>query len=96
MARTRPRREKIAIGFMVLWLVFWTAGILIVLYGLVMAAGRGHLGGMAVMGVWLVAAAYGLYAGARKLRQLLTMGEGQRAGTPNQRWSDGMTGGPEP
>ena len=40
----RPRSEKVAIGFMAAWLVFWAAGMLIVLYGLGGAVPRGELG----------------------------------------------------
>ncbi len=68
MAGARGRR--IATGFMVLWLVFWGAGILVVLYGLGAALLAGNAAGALLMALWLVAAVFGLWQGLRKMRQL--------------------------
>ena len=82
------RRSKVAIGFMIVWLVFWGAGILIVLYGLARAIGSGSFAGMAMMTVWLAAAVFGLVAGIRKLRSLVLPSEAQERSRPAPAWRD--------
>lgn len=75
---------------MILWLVFWTAGILIALWtfgGLVL---EGELGVLLPLGIWLVAAGFGLIAGARRLRQLLLREPVTPRSNPSHRWDDGM------
>ncbi len=76
------RNSRVAIGFMVVWLVFWGAGILVVLYGLAGAIGAGDLAGVAMMTVWLGAAGFGLRAGIRKLRGMLLPGEAEDTPRP--------------
>lgn len=91
--RRRPRREKIAIGFMILWVVFWTACMFIVIYGLVMALWARDMGPVAFMLFWLAAASFGLSKGLAVLRQLLTEGLPQAAPARSHDWNDGTDGG---
>lgn len=89
MAEARSGREKVAIGFMVVWVVFWTAGMLIVLYGLVSALLAGDMTAAGFMGIWLVAAGFGLAMGLRKLVQILRHGRTRPEGARNHDWKDG-------
>jgi uncharacterized membrane protein len=73
MARTRGARTGIA--FMVVWLVLWTAGMLIAVYMLAMSLWHGNWDVVPFVGIWLVAAGFGLWSGARKLSQLLQLTE---------------------
>jgi hypothetical protein len=88
MAEERSGRERFAIGFMIVWTVLWTAGILIVLYGLANALLGGDLAAMAFMAVWLLAAGFGLAMGIRKLVQLLRGGRQPRPPARNHAWND--------
>lgn len=88
--RQRPRREKIAIGFMILWIVFWTACMFIVLYGLGAALLAGDLTPAAFMLFWLMAATFGLSKGITTLRKLLFEGLGPPAPAGNHGWNDDM------
>jgi hypothetical protein len=92
----RPRGERIAIGFMVVWLVIWAAGMMIVLYGLSRAVAGGEPMAMLIMTLWLGGAGFGLLMGARKLRQLLLMpGVPPRKGR-DRAWNDGLRDGDGP
>lgn len=73
---------------MIVWLVFWGAGILVVLYGLAGAIGAGNLAGVAMMTVWLGAAGFGLRAGIGKLRGMLLPGETKANPRPAGLWRD--------
>lgn len=92
MAEPRSRGEKIAIAFMAVWTIVWTAGMLIVLYGVVKALLAGNLPAVAFMLVWLAAAALGLFLGARKLRMLLVSGRPAPPSARNHEWRDGTPG----
>ncbi len=84
-----PRSQKIAIGFMVVWLIFWMGGMLVVIYGLGSAALGGELGASLMILAWLAAAGLGLYLGAKRLKQLLTGDEAPpRAPGRNHEWDD--------
>lgn len=75
---------------MILWLVFWTAGILVALWtfgGLVL---EGEFAVMLPLGIWLAAAGFGLVSGARRLRQLLLREPVPPRRNPRHRWDDGM------
>lgn len=76
---------------MVVWLIFWAAGMLIVILGLGAAVLRGEVGAILFMVIWLAAASVGLIAGARQLRRL-TFGptEPPKAKTPRS-WHDGIS-----
>ncbi len=95
MPRTRTRGEKIAIGFMIVWLVFWCAGILIVVYGLGSAALGGDLMAVGMMTLWLLAAGFGLYSGGRKLRQFLLNETPAPPAVRNHSWTGDLPEPPE-
>jgi hypothetical protein len=85
------RRDRVSAGFMLLWLTFWASAILVAVW---------HFGAMALAGeaapavflvVWLAAAGFGLWSGARRLRQLLLgEAEGRRAPPREHGWRDGF------
>lgn len=90
--RQRPHREKVAIGFMILWVVFWTACMFIVLYGLVVALWERNMTPAAFMLVWLAVATFGLSKGIRTLRTLMLDGLGPPAPARNHDWKDEIGG----
>ncbi|MEM8570490.1 MAG: hypothetical protein AAGG56_06220 [Pseudomonadota bacterium] len=71
MAPSRSSKERLAIGFMLAWIVFWAGGMLIVLYGLVTSLLAGNTTAGILMAIWLGAAGLGLFFGVRKLRILI-------------------------
>lgn len=83
----RSRSERVAIGFMIVWLVFWTAGILVVILGMGSAALVGDTGAIAFMALWLAAAGFGLVSGARKLRQLLLVSKAAPRPARDHEWT---------
>jgi hypothetical protein len=95
MPRLRPRGEKIAIGFMVVWLVFWSAGILVVIYGLGAAVLGGDPIAVLMMALWLAGAGFGLWSGSRKLRQLLMQDETPRRPASAHEWTGDIADPPE-
>lgn len=91
MARRRSRSDKVSIGFMILWLTFWTAGMLLAVVAMGGAALNGEPGALVFLVIWLAAAGFGLFNGARRLWRLIT-GEGPTRRPPvDQPWNDGMT-----
>lgn len=95
MAADRRRGRTLSIGFMIVWLVFWAAGILIVVWGLGGAVLDGNLEAAVVMAVWLTAAGLGLVAGGRRLRQMLRNdGRPPPKGVRNHQWKDGFDDAP--
>ncbi|MBA3326654.1 MAG: hypothetical protein H0T41_15755 [Rhodobacteraceae bacterium] len=56
---------------MTVWLVVWTASILVVLWLLGGAALRGDFGAAPFLVIWLGFAGLGLYAGLRRMQTLL-------------------------
>lgn len=89
----RARREKIAIGFMVLWLIIWAGGMMVVLYGLSRAVASGEPMAMLFMTLWLGGAGFGLLLGARKLRELLLNPGGLPRRVRGSDWNDGISRG---
>ena len=95
MTRRRSRSDKVAAGFMILWLTFWAAGMILAVVALGGAAMNGELAGLIFLAVWLAAASFGLYSGARRLWMLMT-GEGPTRRPPvDEPWNDGMTERPK-
>ena len=79
---------------MIIWLVFWAAGILIVVWGLGSAVLAGDVEAGVVMGIWLMAAGFGLVAGGRRLRQMLLREPQPLKPARNHRWMDGFEDDP--
>lgn len=91
----RPGRSRAAsIGFMVVWLIFWAAAILVAVRALGGSAWSGDLSAAVFLGIWICAAAFGL---AQGIRRLVSLAKGEpvtiRRLRPND-WKDGM-GPPE-
>lgn len=87
------RRGRGAIVFMGVWLVVWTAAILIVLFMLGSGLMRGEYGAAPFLILWLAFAGFGLYVGLRRMQALLRLGPpparpGTEARAPQ--WDDGM------
>lgn len=87
----RARREKIAIGFMVLWLIIWAGGMMVVLYGLSRAIASGEPMATLFMTLWLGGAGFGLLMGARKLRELLLNPGGLPRRVRGSDWNDAVS-----
>lgn len=84
------RGDRASIGFMIVWLVVWAAGMLIAVWSLGAAALRGEGGAILFLAIWLGGACIGLVAGARKLGRL-TFGGPPAAPPPVPRtWNDGI------
>jgi hypothetical protein len=96
MPRTRSRGERTGIAFMVVWLVFWTAGILIAVWSMGAAALDGEPQAIVFLGVWVAAAGFGLYSGARRLTRLLFREREVPRSAPQHRWDDGLPPPPPP
>jgi hypothetical protein len=90
MPRARSRGEKSGIAFMVVWLVLWTAGILIAVWSMGAAALDGEPKALIFLAVWLVAAGFGLVSGVRRLVQMLMAEKPPPRSMPNHRWDDGL------
>jgi hypothetical protein len=92
------RGSRAGIVFMSVWLVIWTAAILVVLWMLGGAVLRGDLGGAPFLLIWLGFAGLGLYAGLRRLQTLLGLIEppGPPAGRGGNVWTDDPRAVPPP
>jgi len=76
------RKPLGGIVFMVVWIVFWTAAILIALYSLGAEALAGEAAAVVFLGVWIAAALFALSRAARTLVGLLA---GDAPGPPRRR-----------
>ncbi len=92
------RGSRSGIVFMSVWLVVWTAAILVVLWLLGGAVLRGELGGAPFLLIWLGFAGLGLYAGLRRLQALLglTAPPAPPAARRGHVWTDDPNPGPAP
>jgi hypothetical protein len=91
MAERRLRRGPIV--FMAIWLVVWTAAILIVLFMLGGGLASGDYGAAPFLVLWLGFAIFGLYVGIRRMQTLLRLGPPpERVGAEDapKNWDDGM------
>jgi hypothetical protein len=93
MAR-RGRPDKRGAAFLVVWMTFWLAAILIAVWTMGAAALAGEPAAAIFLLVWVGAALFGLVSAARSLRALV-LGE-RRAPRPNRhhRWNDGLEPAP--
>lgn len=87
MARSRA----VGIGFMILWLTFWTAAILVAVWSMGSAALSGQPAAAVFLAVWLVAAGFGFVSGARRLRALLLDQPPPTRPSRNHHWNDRTT-----
>ena len=91
-----PRRRATGIGFMVLWLTFWLAAILVAIWSMGRAALAGEPAAAIFLAIWTVAAGFGLLNGARRLGALLLDDPTPARPSRNHRWNDGIDAGPTP
>lgn len=84
------RRRAVGIGFMILWLTFWTAAIFVAVWSMGRAALTGEPAAAVFLAVWLAAAGFGFVSGARRLRALLLKQPQVRPPSRNHRWNDGV------
>lgn len=86
------RRNRGGVVFMAVWLTFWTASILVVLWMVGAAAFRGDYGAAPFLLVWLAFAAFGLYAGVRRMQTLLGVARAPDPPAPSARhgWTDDL------
>jgi hypothetical protein len=84
------RRRWVPIGFMVVWLTFWTSAILVALWSLGAAALAGEPGAVLVLAIWLVAAGFALRSGALRLKALLMNEKPPPSPRRNRAWRDGI------
>ena len=89
------RRDRAGIGFLIVWIVFWTAAILIAAWRLGGAAGQGDASAAVVLAIWLAAAGFGLWNAARRLKQLLTNAPPKSRPNARHRWEGGIDRTPD-
>ena len=89
MPRT-GRRRWVAVGFMVVWLTFWTSGILVAVWHLGGMALAGEPGAVLFLAIWLAAALFALRSGARQLKALLLDERKPPRPHRNHAWRDGI------
>ncbi len=77
---------------MAVWLTFWTASILVVLWMVGAAAIAGDFGAAPFLLIWLAFAGVGLYAGVRRMQTLLGLFRSPEPPPPDARhdWNDGL------
>ncbi len=79
---------------MAVWLVFWGASMLVVLWLIASSTLRGELGATPFLLIWLGFAAFGLHGGVRRLQSLLGLARPPDPRPPSRPhgWSDDMPG----
>jgi hypothetical protein len=90
----RGRGDWVAIGFMILWMTLWTSAILVALYAFGGRVLHGDVQAALVLAIWLAGAGFGLYAAARRLHGLITVGRTPPRPMRNHRWRDGIAPNP--
>jgi hypothetical protein len=88
----RTRKELASIGFAAVWMTFWAAGMLVVLWAFGGAVLRGELPAILFTAVWLAAAAFALHKVARQLRERALHGKPPRRRARDRAWKDDATG----
>jgi hypothetical protein len=84
----RPRKAGAA--FLVLWMTFWLAAILVAVWTMGAAALSGEPGPALVLLVWIGAALFGLVSAGRALKAALLGERPRRTPLRNHRWDDGL------
>jgi membrane protein implicated in regulation of membrane protease activity len=88
MARGRP--DRVAIGFTIVWMTFWTSAILVAIWTLGAAALAGEPAAALFLAVWLAAAGFALVSVGRRLMRQLYGTPRLRRPHRNHRWNDGI------
>ncbi len=89
MAR-RGRPEKAGSAFLILWMTFWLAAILVAAWTMGAAALSGEPAAAIVLLVWIGAALFGLVSAGRSLRAALLGERPRRTPLRNHQWNDGL------
>jgi hypothetical protein len=91
MARGRNGRpDKAGSAFLVLWMTFWLAAILIAVWTMGAAALSGEPAAAIFLLVWVGMALFGLVSAGRSLRALLLGERPGRRPHRNHGWNDGL------
>lgn len=91
MARGRDGRpDKAGAAFLVLWMTFWLAAILIAVWTMGEAALSGAPGPAIVLLLWIGAALFGLVSAGRSLRAMVLGERPARRTGGNHAWNDGL------
>ncbi len=88
MRRRRP--DKAGSAFLILWMTFWLAAILIALWTMGAAALSGEPVAALILLVWVGAAVFGLISAGRSLRALLLGERPEPRVSRNHGWNDGL------
>jgi hypothetical protein len=86
----RSRSDRVAIGFTIVWMTFWTSAILVAIWTLGAAALSGEPAAALILAVWLAAAVFALVSVGRRLQHLLLGTPRPRRSGRNHRWNDGI------
>jgi hypothetical protein len=82
------RRQKVNAGFLVVWMVVWTAAMIVAVWYLGGSVLRGELGAGIFLAIWLTGAGFGLYSAVRNLLAIIVTGAPRKP--DNRRWDDGI------
>jgi hypothetical protein len=88
-----PRSQIGGIVFMAVWIVVWTAAILIAIYSLGAEALDGEFAAMVFLAIWIGAALFALSRAGRTLAGMLSGQPGPKRRPRHHRWNDDL---PEP
>lgn len=89
------RRRWFDAGFIAVWMVVWTAAIIVAVWLLGSAALGGEVAAAVFLAVWVCAAGFGLVSAGRRLVSVLMPGREARR-PDGRRWDDGFDPPPGP
>lgn len=93
----RGRPQWAGSAFLIVWMTFWLAAIVVAVWTMGEAALSGEPAAAIVLLVWVGAALFGLVSAGRSLKAALLGERPERTPHRNHRWSDGLdAGGPGP
>jgi hypothetical protein len=86
-----PRRRRIDAGLLAVWMVVWTAAILVAVWLLGAAALGGEPAAAVFLAIWVGVAGIGLVSAERHVAAAFRAPPARRTELPrNRRWDDGM------
>lgn len=84
------RPNKLAIGFTVIWMTFWSSAIVVGIWHLGASALSGEPAAALTLAAWLGFAVFALVSVGRRFRQRLLGEMPPRRPNRNHRWHDGV------
>ena len=87
---SRSPRERVSIGFLVLWMTVWTAAMMTAVWYAGGAALSGEPAAAVFLLVWLAAAGCALLSAALRLKAQLLGGKAPRRPNRRHTWDDGF------